>query len=148
MDSAATSITADSVRETSDRIFNEGDLDYVDEAYTEDLVMHHVPSGEDYEGIEAFKQWIREFRQSFPDFEVSVDDVIVGEEKFVTQWTGRGTHRGPLPGVTAEPTNEAVTFEGVTVHRVEDGKAAEAWWYYDQFGVLAQLGLVPETATA
>jgi ketosteroid isomerase-like protein len=77
--------TEATVRETSDRIFTEGDLDYVDEAYAEDVVMHHVPSGEDYEGREAFDGWIRQFRESFPDFERSVDDVGGGEEKFVTQ---------------------------------------------------------------
>jgi hypothetical protein len=30
---------------------------------------------------------------------------------------------------------------------MEGGKADEAWWYDDRLGVLAQLGLPPETAT-
>ena len=37
------------VEETNERVFNRGDLDYIDEVYAEDIVMHDVAHGEDYE---------------------------------------------------------------------------------------------------
>lgn len=140
--------TKNRTREVSEVIFNQGDLDYIDEAYAEDVVLHDVPEGEDYEGREAFRQWVKELREAFPDFETEIEDVVVGEEKIVTQYVARGTHEGPLSSFDLPPTNETVEFEGVTVHRMDGEVATEAWWYYDLLGILTQLGLVPETLTA
>jgi predicted ester cyclase len=36
-----------------------------------------------------------------------------------------------------------VTITGITVDRVSGGKIAEEWNYFDQLGVLRQLGVVP-----
>ncbi|MEF8868043.1 MAG: ester cyclase, partial [Haloarculaceae archaeon] len=119
MSTPTTEETKDRVRETNERIFNRGDLDYVDEAYAEEMVMHNVPHGEDYEGREAFKEWVRELRETFPDFEVELEDVIVGEEKVVTQYVARGTHEGPLPPMNVPATGKEVEFEGVTVHTMD-----------------------------
>ncbi|WP_254528457.1 ester cyclase [Natrinema gelatinilyticum] len=133
------------VEETNERIFNRGDIDYVDEVYAEDMVMHNVAHGEDYEGREAFKEWITDLRDTFPDFEVEILDTIVEDDTVVTRYLARGTHEGPLPPFNGEPTNEKVEFEGVTIHAMDGTKATEAWWYYDQLTTLTQLGIVPET---
>ncbi|WP_254522490.1 ester cyclase [Natrinema caseinilyticum] len=132
------------VEETNERIFNRGDIDYVDEVYAEDMVMHNVAHGEDYEGREAFKEWITDLRDTFPDFEVEILDTTVEDDTVVTRYRARGTHEGPLPPFNGEPTNEEVEFEGVTIHVMDGTKATEAWWYYDQLTTLIQLGIVPE----
>ena len=135
--------TKEEITEATDRIFNQGDIDYIDEVYAEDMVMHHVPGGKEYEGRDAFKQWRREHNRAFPDFRVEHDDIIIGEDKFVTQWTATATHQGPLPGLNVEPTNKPIKYNGVTIHRMGEEKLTEAWWYFDQLGILMQLGLVP-----
>jgi len=144
MSTESIGIQEDDIRELNQAAFNEGNLDVIDEGYTEDMVMHNVPLGVDYEGREAFKEWVKSFREAYPDFHVEIEDVVIGDEKVVTQYVATGTHEGPLPGLDIEPTNKTVTFQGVTVHRMVDGKATEAWWYYDQLGVLTQLGVIPE----
>jgi steroid delta-isomerase-like uncharacterized protein len=136
-------IERDAIREATERIFNRGELDYVDEMYAEDVVAHNVSYGEDYEGRESFRQWIEGLREAFPDFEVEDRDVVVGDEKFVVQFVVRGTHEGHLAGFDLEPTGESVEYEGVSVHRRDDEKVTEAWWYYDRLGILQQLGVAP-----
>jgi len=118
--------TEEAIIEATDRMFNRGDLDHIDEIYAEDMVMHHVPGDRKYEGREAFKEWQREHSRAFPDFTVEHDDIIIGDEKFVTQWTATATHEGPLPGLDVEPTNKSVTYRGVTIHRMGDEKLTEA----------------------
>ena len=134
------------IRETNERIFNQQDVAYIDDAYAESMVMHNVAHGETYEGREAFKQWVRVLFETFSDFEVELTDIVVGDEKVVTQYVARGTHKGPMPGFDVEPTNKSVEFEGVTVHMMDGNQAIEAWWYYDRLSLLTRLGLVPETA--
>jgi steroid delta-isomerase-like uncharacterized protein len=140
--------TREKIEEATDRIFNQGDIDFIDEIYAEDMVMHHVPGDRTYEGREAFKQWRREHSQAFPDFTVEHDDIIIGEEKFVTQWTATATHEGPLPGLNAEPTHKPIRYKGVTIHKMGEETLIEAWWYFDQFGILGQLGLLPGSPEA
>lgn len=136
---------ATDVRAAAERIFNEGDVDHVDDLYVEDMVMHHVPTGEEYAGRDAFKGWIEGLRTAYPDFHVEHDDVIVGDEKFVTQYTVSGTHEGQIPGYDIEPTHASMEIRGVTVHRVVDETLVEAWWYYDNLTLLGQLGVLPES---
>jgi len=136
-------IDAETVREATETIFVRGEIDYVDEMYADDVVVHNVPRGVDYEGREAFKDWIRELRGAYPDMAVETRDVIVGDEKFVTQYVVRGTLDGTVPGTDVEATGESVEYEGVSIHRVGDQKATEAWWYYDRLGILQQLGVAP-----
>ena len=133
------------VEETNERIFNQGDFDYIDEVYAEDMVMHNVPHGEEYEGREAFKQWAKGLHEAFPDFSVEILDTVVEDEMVVTRYIARGTHEGRLPPLNIEPTNKNVEFEGVSIHRMDGTKATEAWWYYDQLTTLTQIGMVPET---
>lgn len=133
------------IREVNEVVFNQQDLEYLDETYAESIVMHDVATGEDYEGREAFKQWVWDLFETFPDFEVELTDVIVGEDKVVTPYVARGTQKGPLSGFDGEPTNESVEFEGVSIHTMDGDRATEAWWYYDRLGILTQLGLIPES---
>lgn len=136
--------TREEIIGATDRIFNQNEFDYIDEIYAEDMVMHLIPEGRDYEGREAFKQWRRDHHEAFPNFEVEHEDVIIGDEKFVTQWMARATHEGPLPGLGTPATNKTVEYRGATIHRMGKEKLTEAWWYFDLFGILMQLGIIPE----
>ena len=40
------------------------------------------------------------------------------------------------------PTGKHIEVEGITIHRIEDGKIVEEWERYDNLSVLQQLGLV------
>ena len=52
------------------------------------------------------------------------------------------------PPRTKAPTGQKgrqVTFTGVTIYRIIDGKVAECWWNRDTTGLMQQLG-APEEA--
>lgn len=54
------------------------------------------------------------------------------------RWTAVGTHRGTYLG--AEPTGRRITFKGIEVIRVQDGRITERWGEWDGLELLAQLG--------
>jgi predicted ester cyclase len=41
------------------------------------------------------------------------------------------------------PTGKQVTGSGISIHRIADGKIAEAWVNFDTLGMLQQLGVIP-----
>ena len=59
----------------------------------------------------------------------------------VTRFTARGTHRGDLLGIA--PTGNSVTFQGIVVDRLRDGRIVDRHEIVDALGLFQQLGVVP-----
>ena len=113
----------------------------LEEVYAPDLVWHEPDR--DIRGSEEARRFLGAYKTAFPDLHATVEDVIAEGDKVVTRWTVRGTHRGETEEF-GPPTDRQLEIEGITVHRIEDGKIAEEWERYDNLGALQQLGLAPQ----
>ena len=122
-------------------IVSPDNLDLIEEIYAPDFVWHEPD--QDIRGYEQAKQFVSSFFAAFPDLNISVDDVIAEGEKAVSRYTIRGTHQGETEEF-GPPTGKQVELEGITIHRIEDGKIVEEWERYDNLSMLQQLGLAPE----
>jgi steroid delta-isomerase-like uncharacterized protein len=127
--------------------FGKGNLNVLDEIIASD----HVNSGpgalpELPTGPEGAKQLVTVYRNAFPDVRFTIDEQIAEGDKVVTRWTADGTHKGELQGIPA--TGKSSTVTGIAVDRIVNGKIAESWGIFDQFGMMQQLGLVPTPETA
>jgi steroid delta-isomerase-like uncharacterized protein len=125
------------------RIWTTGDLGAADEIYAPDYVnhQHHDPDDpRDLRGVEAMKAFATEFREAFPDFRDSIDIQIAEDDMVATRFTSRGTHRGTFMGV--EPTNKELSWTGITIDRISEGKIVESWANWDMMGMMQQLDAV------
>jgi steroid delta-isomerase-like uncharacterized protein len=122
-------------------IVSPDNLDLIEEIYAPDFVWHEPD--QDIRGYEQAKQFVSSFFAAFPDLNISVEDVIGEGDKVVTRYTIRGTHQGETEEF-GPPTGKQVELEGITIHRIEDGKIVEEWERYDNLSMLQQLGLAPE----
>ncbi len=113
----------------------------LDELYPPDVVWH-MPEQE-LRGIEEAKQYVSTFLETFPDVSFSVEDLIAEGDKVVSRYTVRGTHQGETEEF-GPPTGRQLEQEGITIHRIEDGKIVEEWNQYDNLSILQQLGLASE----
>ena len=125
-----------------EEVFNNGKLNVLDEIIAKD----HVTTGPGTlpglpTGPEGQKQLVTVYRNAFPDVHFTIDDQIAEGDKVVTRWTGRGTHKGELFGIPA--TGKSSTVTGIAVDRIVNGKIAESWGIFDQFGMMQQLGVIP-----
>ena len=125
-----------------DEVWNEGKLAVVDELILKD----HVNSGPGTipglpNGPEGAKQFVMMYRNAFPDTHFTIDEQIAEGDKVVTRWTAHGTHKGELLGIPA--TGKSSTVTGISVDRIVNGKIAESWGIFDQFGMMQQLGVIP-----
>jgi steroid delta-isomerase-like uncharacterized protein len=77
-------------------------------------------------------------RRAFSDLNYAVEDVIAEGDRVVTRWTATGTHQGFF-GLYA-PTGKEVTWSGVTIWQVRDGKILTIWVEQDTASQLQQLG--------
>ena len=119
-------------------IWNDGNLDLVDELYAPDFVWHVVDIEEDIVGTAAFKELVTSFRTAFPDFNVTFDEVFAAGDKMVIRWTMTGTNTGPFGDLP--PTGQPVTLHGVAISRAVDGMTVEVWQHYNQLFMFQQMG--------
>lgn len=128
------------VREDIDRVWNEGDLSFIDEQYADDYVLHDASLPEDVHGRDGYKAYVQEFRKAFPDLEVTGNEIITEDDTVAVRYSWRGTHQGELMGI--EPTGKQVEGTGMVFVRFENGKVREDWIIDDSFGLFQQLGVV------
>jgi steroid delta-isomerase-like uncharacterized protein len=129
------------VRRGWEEVINRRNLDFLAEAHPADAIWYEPD--QDIQGIEQMKHYLALTFKAFPDFNVSVEDVIAEGEKVVSRYTFRGTHQGETEEF-GPPTGRQFELEGISMHRFEDGKIVEDWERYDNLSLLQQLGLVPE----
>jgi predicted ester cyclase len=91
---------------------------------------------------ETAKQEAADFRRGFPDVISTIEDLIAEGDKVVARWRSQATHRGEYMGIP--PTGKEVQFTGISVYRIEEDKIAESWNSEDQFGLMRQIGAIPE----
>ena len=120
---------------------SERNPDLIEEFYPPDLVWHEPD--QDIRGYEEARQFVSTFFDAFPDINITVEDAIAEGDQAVTRYTIRGTHRGETEEF-GPPTGRQMELEGITIHRIEDGKIVEEWSRYDNLSAMQQLGLVPE----
>ena len=125
-----------------EEVFGQGKLDVLDVIVAKDhnnkgpATLPGLPTGP-----EGARQVVTMYRNAFPDFRVTVDEQIAEGDKVVTRWTAHGTHKGELAGIPA--TGKSSTVTGISVDKLVNGKIAESWGIFDQFGMMQQLGVIP-----
>ena len=113
-------------------------------------VVTQVPDAGTLAGIEPFVAYGQAFLRAFPDGRIHRDRYLEDGERVVVEGRFTGTNTGSLltPAGELPPTGRAMVLPFADVFRVADGRITEHRIYYDTLGLMAQLGLVPEPATA
>lgn len=128
------------VRRFIEEVWNKGNMTVCDELLSPALKTSDPLMGT-LDGIEAAKQHIRFFRNAFPDFKVVIDDIGAIGDKVYVRWTAVGTHKNALLGIL--PTNKKGIVGGITLNRMENGKFVEAYYTWDVYKMIEQLGMLP-----
>ena len=143
----------DSYRDVLERYverYNAGDLDGVMDLYADDAVQN-MPDGT-FVGRDAIRDRLAQELIAFPDVHHVVRSFVEQGDAFCDEWTFAGTHTGSLllpDGTELPPTGRRIEVKGMEYCQVNDeGKLTVDTLYYDNLAVAAQLGIVPEPATA
>ena len=120
-------------------VWNNGNLDLIDEMIAADFVRH-LPNSWDtpkIEGAAAFKEYMTNIRTIYPDFHVEVHKRIAEGDMVASAWTVNGTNKD---------LNKKITIRGMTMTRYADGKAAVEWVTWDTADMQMQLAATEETS--
>ena len=86
------------------------------------------------------------FLAAFPDFHMTIEDIIAEGDVVAARFVETGTHRGAFLGIPA--TNRQVRFTEMAMVRFVDGLIVESRWETDMVSLYQQLGAVPPVSNA
>ena len=118
-----------------------GNLWMADDIFSEETRTNGV-----HVGVAGPVGRIRERLAAFPDLTTSIEDMFVSGDKLAVTLIWRGTHTGPYGGVPA--TGKPVEVRDSAIWHFRDGKVTEILTLQDQFGLLKQIGYLPESVHA
>jgi predicted ester cyclase len=100
------------------------DLDAIDELMTEDYRIWS--GGKLISGRAAFKEWVRQFQVIFGNAQTEILEVFADAAggRVVSRWRNTGINNGMF-GLA--PDGRPVTFTGIAIWRVREGRLAECW---------------------
>jgi predicted ester cyclase len=108
-----------------EEVWNQGRLESIDELATPDLKSYGFPQPESVLTREQLRDYIAEFRESFTQIHVHVDETIVEADRAAVRWTGTMKHTGS--GLGFAPTGKVVEVHGMSVMHMRDGMICDGW---------------------
>ena len=117
---------------------NNRDTSSLGDLVADDVEFH----GMEVSGLDQLRAKADAIADAFPDFQVTIEDLIAEDDRVVARTTERGTHVREFEGIPA--TGRSFEVDEVNIFRFENGKVAEVWQISDQLGYLTQLGLLPQ----
>jgi predicted ester cyclase len=130
---------AELTRESFRRMFDEGDLEFVDETVGVDGVDHQ-DVGDDFRT--HLKDVIVRMRTAFPDLHFELEHVLAEGDIVATNSTMTGTHEAPFtigPFAKVPPTGKRIAVRHMHFFRYRDGHCVDLWHVWDIPGLMAQL---------
>lgn len=86
------------------------------------------------EGLLAMQE---DMQRAFPDADLEVHDMLVGDTVAFWDWTISGTHEGEYDGIA--PSGRTISVSGISKTTIVDGTIQENWASFDSQEFLSQL---------
>ena len=129
-------------RESFERMFNSGDLEYVDASLAPNAVDHQEPTGTDFAA--HLKHVVTTLRTAFPDLHFAIHDMLCEGDLVACRSTMTGTHQGPLrmgPMAGLPVGGRAVDVPHMHFFRYDDqARMTDLWHVWDTLLLARQLG--------
>lgn len=128
----------ETIRQFVEQYINNKNLGASDQFFAPNYVAHNVfsgamPSSERQKDLQAM------IGTAVPDRQFIIEDIVAEDDQVVIRGTHRGTHSGQVGDVP--PSGKAVSWSGVSIVRMVDGKAEESWHYGNFLAVMQVLGI-------
>jgi steroid delta-isomerase-like uncharacterized protein len=141
------SAPAAELRRATDLIdaFNEGDWDRLEQHLARDVLYAESGTGRRVEGVAAYLQLCRGWKDAFPDVNGTVTNAVAGDDTAVLEIRWDGTHTGPLetPAGPIPASGNRITVDASFWTRHDGDSIQEIHHHLDVLALLQQIGALP-----
>lgn len=120
--------------------WNTQDYSAISDIVSESVVVHNptAPGGV-VRGRDSLEAFMQEVVAGFPDFQVSILEILASDDQVMYEAELTMTHEGEFEGIP--PTGREVAVREMANCDIADGRIQEYRVYFDQQEVFEQLGL-------
>ena len=118
-------------------LYNSNDLDGLDEIVAADLISHNLVPGLP-QGLASGKRVHMGMLAAFPDYQVTIEDLVGEGDKVVARITMSGAHTG-TEFLSLPARGKQFKIAGISIFRVASGKIIEHWGVGDTLSLMQQL---------
>ena len=139
-DAASTASTAESeavMRRMIGELWNDGDLAVADELFHPQSTSPSAPRLPP--GPEGVKMIVSMFRSAFPDYWISIEELVADDGLVAARLRQGGTQSGELMGIP--PSGKRAEWTEMGLLRVAGGQVLESWYDVDMLSLMSQLGV-------
>jgi steroid delta-isomerase-like uncharacterized protein len=115
--------------------------------YGDTATIVDMPTGGTLEGREAIQAYLTQFFGAFDGFHAEILTLFATEEWAAAEWVFGGRYTGEFSGFPPG-RGQSITVYGSQIMSLTDGQIQQTHRYYDVYGILVQLGLVPSPEDA
>jgi len=128
---------------------NQRNLAILDELVADDVRIRSLQRLEQTEahtltGRGAYRAGIVQRITAFPDYHVTILEMIAEADQVMLYWRNRGTHSGVYRGIP--PTGKVIEEMAISIYRISDGRIVEVRGFNDTYDFWHQLELLPDVS--
>ena len=127
------------VRRLIEEHYNRKNAALVSELFSS-AVSLHTPDGV-LTGLEGASGLLQGYATAFPDFRLTIDDLIAEGDRVVMRYAFTGTNLGRFGDVPATGKHVSVA-NAIGIYRLISGKVIEGHLSWDKYSLLQQLGVL------
>lgn len=106
------------------RVWNTGDFNGLEEVVSAQFELRMGPQFNPVRSVDSLKSIITYWRTAYPDFHITLDELIYAPNVVTARWTIRATNTGPGKH---PPTGKAIVVPGISILHVSEGKITDEW---------------------
>ncbi len=135
-----------SARRIVEESWNKHNTKLLDELFSNDAILHNPPDPTVIRGPQGAKATLETYLTAFPDVKITIEKELSDGDYVVQHLRAIGTNTGELKGMPA--TGKKANTTGVMTTKFDNGKIVEVWSFFDNLGLMQQLGVVPTPQVA
>ena len=136
-----------SARRIVEESWNKHNTKLLDELFSNDAILHNPQDPTVVKGPQGAKTSLQTYLTAFPDVKLTIEKEIADGEYVVQHLRATGTNTGSFNGMPAT-NKKAITTGAMTTKFDSSGKIVEVWSFFDNLGLMQQLGVVPTPQVA
>jgi steroid delta-isomerase-like uncharacterized protein len=121
-----------------EEVWNQGDVDRLDDLLTPDYVNHSPSIPNPRPGPADLKPIVRAMREGVPDLHYEILDLVIEGDRAAVFTRVTGTHHGTLFGIA--PTGRSFDIRQMQIEWLKDGRIWQHWRITDELALMQQLG--------
>jgi len=129
-------------RRIVDEAWNKHNTKPIDELFSNDAILHNPQDPTVVKGAQGATATLETYLTAFPDVKITIEKEIAEGDYVVQHLRAIGTNTGHFNGMPATG-KKANTTGAMTTRFDQSGKIVEVWSFFDNLGLMQQLGVVP-----